>query len=120
MKRKRVLVIDDNFETGHLIKIVLENEGYTVEVASNGDTGLKKAKDFQPDLVTLDILMPGNKNGIELLDIWEKEVSLKNTPVLVISIMDKELLHRMTKREIEYLPKPIDLEKLLSKVKQAA
>ncbi len=120
MRKKKVLVIDDNFEISHLIKICLENEGFVVDLASNGDIGLKKAKEIQPDLVTLDILMPGNKDGIELLDIWEKEKSLRNIPVLVISVMDKELLYRMVRKNVAYLPKPINLESLLSKVKQVS
>lgn len=63
---KKILVVDDEENIRHLCKIELEEEGFVVEVAQNGEEAIEKLSIFKPDLITLDIKMPG-MNGIETL-----------------------------------------------------
>ena len=62
----KILVIDDNDLVRASTRTILENEGYVVEEASDGDAGIARAKSVLPDLILTDIVMP-NKEGIEMI-----------------------------------------------------
>ncbi|MBI5575571.1 MAG: response regulator [Deltaproteobacteria bacterium] len=79
---KKILVVDDEENIRELYRDELSEEGYSVELAENGQAALSKFEKFQPDLVTLDVMMPG-MNGIEVLRrIREKNPSV---PVLLLT-----------------------------------
>ena len=71
----RILVIDDDAELTSLLAEYLEGEGFAVEVANAGDVGLRRALEASPDLVVLDVMMPG-MNGFELLRRLRAESSV--------------------------------------------
>ena len=117
MKRRKILIIDDEFPAGYLIKINLEAEGYEVVLALSGEEALEKARASPPDLITLDLLMP-EMDGFEVLKALKRDEALNSIPVMMISVVNG----MRKKRGIEmgaadYLLKPIDFDNLLDKMR---
>lgn len=115
MENKRILVIDDDKNICDLMRIYLENEGYEVKLAYNGDDGFALFKSCDPDLVLLDIMLPG-------IDGWEvcrriREISAK--PVIMITakgeVFDKVLGLNMGADD--FVVKPFDMKELSARVK---
>jgi DNA-binding response OmpR family regulator len=63
---KKILIVDDHADIRRLIRMTLEFEDYEVREAADGDAALALAQEFQPDLVLLDVMMPGAINGLEV------------------------------------------------------
>ena len=117
MKLRKILIIDDEFHTGYLIKINLETEGYKVFLALSGEEGLEKAKASTPDLITLDVLMPG-MNGFEVLQALKRDKGLNLIPVIMISVVNGIRKKKGIKMgAADYLLKPIDFESLLNRMR---
>ena len=81
---KRVLVVDDEMHLRLYIKAVFETAGYETAMARNGEEGLAKAREFRPDLVSLDLMMPG-EGGIRLFRNLRADPELGGVPVMVVS-----------------------------------
>src|SRR5437016_5501039 len=81
---KKILVIEDDELLRELIIKKLTDQAYQVSQAIDGTMGLQAVKDQKPDLVLLDILMPG-MNGFEVLENIKKDPLLANTPVVILS-----------------------------------
>lgn len=65
---RKILLVEDNLELRNLYEIFLKQHGFDVAIASDGDEGLAKAKEYKPDLIFLDVMMP-KKNGFEVLKL---------------------------------------------------
>lgn len=114
---KKILVVDDEHSIANLIKINLEFEGYDVEVAYSGDEASKKVKQFKPDLITLDIMMP-QMNGFQVLEMLKKDPETQNIPVIFISIVEgiqKERGYYLG--AVDFLSKPIEFGELYKSIK---
>lgn len=111
-KRKNtVLVIDDEDSVRELIGRLIEKAGYSVLLAKNGQEGLRLARQYHPQLITLDIIMPG-MDGWSVLSVLKNEDNLRDIPVLIISMSrDKELGFSLGASE--YLTKPIERDRLV-------
>jgi Response regulator containing CheY-like receiver, AAA-type ATPase, and DNA-binding domains len=81
---KKILVVDDDPMLITYLKTLLEDNGYEVISAKDGNEGLEKTKKEKPDAITLDLLMPG-KTGIKMFHELRKDESLKNIPVIVVT-----------------------------------
>lgn len=81
---KKILLVEDEEILIELLTRKLEKEGYEVKVARDGEEGLAKMKEFWPDLILLDIVMP-KKGGFEVMEEMGKDEKLKKIPVIVIS-----------------------------------
>jgi CheY-like chemotaxis protein len=116
----RILVVDDEPDARAFICTVLEDNGATVLQASDGDEALKVARRERPDLVTLDITMPG-KDGGEVFEEIRNDPELKHTPVCIIS-GHPELRRLIYQRTVSppdgYVDKPIDEKGLLLNVRK--
>jgi DNA-binding response OmpR family regulator len=115
---KKILVIDDDPVTQKMLASTLTQAGYSVTVAPNGDLGLIAALKEQPDLIILDIIMPG-KDGIEVAGALGKNPKTREIPIIFLSILIPES-GKMTKTEkdrFSYLSKPYNEDELLSEVK---
>ena len=118
MDEKKILVIDDEPEQGWIFSKVLSEEGYQVLTATDGPAGLKKIENESPDLVILDIKMPG-MDGLETL----RRIKEINVELLVIMLTAYETVQTAVKSmkmgAYDYLSKPIDNEKLKIIIKNA-
>lgn len=63
---KKILIVDDHADIRRLIRLTLEFEDYDIREAANGETALAMAAEIRPDLVLLDVMMPGHLNGLEV------------------------------------------------------
>ncbi len=112
---KRILVVDDEENIRFLFKEELEEEGFVVEVAKDGLEALEKLSVFKPDLITLDIKMPG-LNGIETLKrIRERERQL---PVIMCSAYGEYKQDLATWASDAYVVKCADLTELKTTIRR--
>ena len=115
---KKILVIDDEPDVISYLSTFLEDEGFAVITAQNGPDGLVAAREKTPDLITLDITMPG-MSGIEVLTELRRDQALSRIPVIVItgvSGFDKLVDYREVRPPEGFMHKPIDLAYLLNTI----
>jgi two-component system, OmpR family, alkaline phosphatase synthesis response regulator PhoP len=114
---KKILIADDEPDILEIIQFNLQTEGYEVATAKNGDEALEIAKKFLPDLIILDIMMPG-KNGIEVCKILRTQPVFTNTLIIFLSALSDENteVKGLETGADDYLTKPISPKILLSKV----
>jgi len=109
-----VLVIDDDPSVRQIMSHYLSQKGFDVQTAASGGEGLEKAMAVQPDVITLDIMMPG-KDGWDILKSLKENPALYDVPVILITMVENRSLG-FSLGATEYLPKPIDKERLLNVV----
>jgi CheY-like chemotaxis protein len=80
----KVLVVDDEDYIRRLIRFVLEDEGYEVRLASSTEEALNLIRSFQPDIVTVDLMMPG-RSGLDLLAEMKSDPAISDIPSLVVT-----------------------------------
>lgn len=108
----RILVIDDDADIREAVSEVLSFEGHEVWSAAEGEEGLVRCRQVRPELVLLDLMMPG-MNGWEFLKSLRRDEVLGRTPVLVISA-----LGRVPELPVSgFLPKPFGLDALVAMVR---
>jgi len=81
---KKVLLIDDDVNAVKYLSVVLDENGYEVEAAYDGREGLQKIKDWNPDVIVLDVMMP-KKSGFTLFKQLRKDDEFKDLPVLMLT-----------------------------------
>jgi len=112
---EKILVVDDEISLQETLAYNLRREGYLVDVAGDGPTALDLARQSKPDLIILDIMLPG-LDGFEVCRILRKEMS---TPVLMLTARDDEI-DRVVGLEVgadDYLAKPFSMRELIARVK---
>ena len=87
----KVLIVDDNEELVDATTNLLEAKGYDVVSASNGKDGFEKAKAENPDIILLDVMMTTKSEGFDVAREMHKEENLKDTPVIIITGIRKEM-----------------------------
>lgn len=116
--RPFILVVDDTPENIQVMANILSKEGYQIAPALNGTEALERVKMFSPDLVLLDLIMPG-MSGFEVLETMRKE--FESIPVVVVTTETNPdvAAECMKKGAIDYLTKPIDTLRTLTVVQNA-
>ncbi len=116
-KKHKILIADDDSDILELLKYNFENEGYLVETAKNGETALEIAKDFLPDLIVLDIMMP-EIDGIETCRLLRENKKFKDTFIIFLTARSEEYseVAAFQNGANDYLVKPIKPRALLSRV----
>jgi CheY-like chemotaxis protein len=113
---RTVLVIDDDASTREIITRFLSKGGFRTVAASNGESGLKLAKQLRPTAITLDVMMPG-VDGWTVLAQLKADPDLADIPVIVVTILDeKDMGYSLG--AADYMTKPIDRERLLAIVRR--
>ena len=114
---KKILIADDEPDILEIIQFNLLAEGYEVATAKNGDEAYEKAKRFSPDLIILDIMMPG-KNGIEVCNLLRMLPAFKETLIIFLTAMSDESteIRGLESGADDYLTKPVSPKVLISKV----
>lgn len=111
---KRILVVDDAVDNLFLLQTVLDLEGYQVEIADSGKAALAKIELEPPDLLLLDVMMPG-MNGFEVVQQMRQNRNLPFIPVILVTGCDRSC--EFEELDIEdFIAKPIDFDKLLWRV----
>ena len=114
-----ILVVDDEPDIRHLVQEILQDEGYNVEVAEDGETARKAYRQHQPSLILLDIWMP-DVDGITLLKEWSENGNLQAPVIMMSGHGTVETAVEATRLgAFDFIEKPLSLAKLLLTVEQA-
>lgn len=118
MAIKRILIIDDSATDTHILSEMLKKNGYTVITAVSGEEGIAKTKKEKPDLVLMDIVMPG-MSGFEATRALTKDPETASIPVIVCSSKGQETDKAWGLRQgaKDYIVKPIVENVLIGKIK---
>jgi CheY-like chemotaxis protein len=118
----KILIIDDEKDMRTYLGTLFRKEGFEIESASNGEEGITLAKSFQPDLITLDVMMP-KKSGLKAYTELRTSAETKNIPIIVLTGLTKQ--EDFFGDNLGDLPrpnalveKPIDREKFIQVAKQ--
>ncbi len=116
--KKHILVVDDEIGALTLIGIMLERGGFEVQKARDAKTAISILEDYNPDLIILDVMMPG-MNGIDLCQALRQQDKTRKTPVLILSARGdaESIIRGIEAGANDYLPKPILHHDLVSKVR---
>jgi DNA-binding response OmpR family regulator len=114
---KKILIIEDYEATAKMIADILAMKGYESIIAYNGNDGYEKALTEKPDLILLDIMMPGI-NGLEVCKQLKSNPETKNTPVIIVSVKSsrEDIAAGKEKGAEDYIPKPFEPFELLEAV----
>ena len=114
---KKILVVDDEWDVVELITDRLKANGFDVVCAYDGKNALQEVKNEKPDLIILDIMMPG-LNGSVLCGILKSDEEFKSIPIIVLTGQSRELdrkIGRFVKADA-YITKPFEAESLLQTI----
>ena len=113
----RIMVVDDSPTDVEFLKNILSKAGHTVSEANGGQDALARVREVQPDLVIMDVVMPG-VNGFQATRSLSKDPATQNIPVMVVSSKNQETDRVWALRQgaKEYLVKPVREDDLLAKV----
>jgi twitching motility two-component system response regulator PilH len=113
-----VLVVDDSPTEVHFMQSVLTKHGYEVEVANSGDEGVTKAKAVLPDLILMDVVMPG-MNGFQATRQLNRSKETAGIPVIIVTTKDQETdkVWGLRQGAKDYIVKPVKESDLLATVK---
>lgn len=110
----KVLVVDDSPTEVHVLKTLLEKNGHDVGVAASGEEGVVVAKDMLPDVVLMDVVMPG-MNGFQATRQLSQQAETADTPVIIVTTKDQETDKVWAKRQgaVDYIVKPVQEKALV-------
>ena len=115
MEKRKILIVDDDANIAELIALYLTKECFQCEIAEDGETALEKHQSFQPDLILLDIMLP----GIDGYDVLREIRKQYTTPVIMLSAKG-ETFDKVLGLELgadDYIIKPFDSKELVARVK---
>ena len=114
---KKILIIDDEIHIVELLKFNLENNGYKVDYSYDGFDGYLKTKEFQPDLILLDWMLP-NISGIDLLKKIRSDETLEHIPVIMLTAknMEEDKLEGLEDGADDYITKPFSVKEVLARI----
>ena len=117
MPIKNILVVDDSPTERFFAVDLLTKAGYNVTTAENGEDGIAKAKATKPDLILMDVVMPG-LNGFQATRTLTRAEETKDIPVIVCTSKGQETdkIWGLRQGAIDYLVKPLNVQELLQKV----
>lgn len=117
MPIKKILVVDDSPTERHVMVELLTKNGYQVVTAESGEEGVIKAKAEKPDLIIMDVVMPG-LNGYQATRTLTRDDDTKNIPVLMCTSKGQETdkIWGLRQGAQDYLVKPVNPEELLGKI----
>lgn len=115
---KRVLIVEDQADIRELIRMTLEIEDFDIHEAENGDIGLQMARQLKPDLVLLDVMMPGTLDGFGVCSHIKSDTALKKMKVVILSAKGQDNDKHQGKQSGAdgYLTKPFSPRQLLEVV----
>ena len=120
MSEKKVLIIEDEEDILALIHYNLTKEGFTVFCAPSGEEGLKKISEHKPDLILLDLMLPG-VSGVEICRILQKKSETSEIPIIMVSAKGEEadIIAGLELGADDYITKPFNPKILVARAKAA-
>jgi CheY-like chemotaxis protein len=109
--KKFILVVDDEYEVGQALATILEDEGFEVDVANDGQEAKLMLEKKRPDLILSDVMMP-RMNGIQLVSFLKENPEKKNIPIVLMSAAP---IKENTQSD-GFLKKPFNIDVLMSEV----
>lgn len=112
-----VLIIDDSPTEVYVFKTMLEKHQFSISVAENGEKGIQMAQEIVPDLILMDVVMPG-KNGFQATRDLSRNPKTKNIPVIIVTTKDQETdrIWGMRQGASDYIIKPVDESDLMGRI----
>ncbi|MDM8547617.1 response regulator [Candidatus Venteria ishoeyi] len=113
-----ILIVDDSPTDAYLVKNILETNGYKTSEASSGAEGVEKAETLKPDLVLMDVVMPGLNGFQATRKITKKNPATKGIPVIIVSSknMESDKAWGLMQGASDFLVKPVKQEELLAAI----
>jgi len=117
MSKGEILIVEDNPQTVKLIKFILEKNEYLTISAKDGEEGLQMAREKKPDLIVLDLMLPG-MDGYRVCEILKANPQTKEIPILVLTALDTgaDFEKALAKKADWYITKPFEPQHLLKRV----
>jgi len=118
MPIQKILLVDDSKTELHYLSDVLMRRGYQVRTAENGDDAMRRLGEDKPDLILMDVVMPG-QNGFQLTRAITRDVRFANVPVIMCTSKNQETdkVWGMRQGARDYIVKPVDADELVAKIK---
>ena len=118
MNAKTIMVVDDSPTERAFVEGILRKRGYEVITATSGETGIERATADQPDLILMDVVMPG-LNGFQATRAIAHDESTKHIPIIICTTKgeDTDRIWGMRQGAKDYLVKPLNESELLGKIK---
>ena len=112
-----ILIVDDSPTETHVLTTMLEKNGFVVSTAASGEEGIEKAKSEKPDLILMDVVMPG-MNGFQAARQISSESETSAIPIIIVSTKDQETdkMWGMRQGAKDYVTKPADEKELMTKI----
>jgi|ERR1043165_2273757 DNA-binding response OmpR family regulator len=116
--RKKILVVDDNKHLLGLLRLSLKGEGFSIATAANGIDAINKAILLSPDLILLDLLLPG-LDGFAVCEVLRKHPVTASTPIVIMTGMSGQFTRYagFDSGGTDFIAKPVTPKALLSKIK---
>ena len=117
MPIQRILIVDDSPVERHILTELLTAKGYRISAATDGTQGIAMAQQEQPDLIIMDVVMPGI-NGFQATRTLHRDAATRDIPVILCTTKSEETdkIWGMRQGASDYVTKPIDASTLLAKI----
>jgi twitching motility two-component system response regulator PilH len=114
----KILLVDDSKTELHVLSEMLTKRGFVVRTAENGEDAVKRLEEDRPDLILMDVVMPG-QNGFQLTRAITRDPQYASIPVIICSSKNQETdrVWGLRQGAKDYVVKPVNPEELLSKIK---
>jgi twitching motility two-component system response regulator PilH len=118
MPIQKILLVDDSKTELHYLTDVLTKRGYQVRTAENGGDAMRRLDEDTPDLILMDVVMPG-QNGFQLTRSITRDARFTNVPVIMCTSKNQETdkVWGMRQGARDYIVKPVDADELVAKIK---
>ena len=114
---KNILVVEDDLDIRELISFNLQNEGHQVLEAKDGEAGIDKAREKLPDLILLDLMLPGIQ-GLDVCRVIKSDQETKETPIIMVTALGQEedIVKGLETGADDYITKPFSIKVLIARV----
>ncbi|HHQ41793.1 MAG TPA: response regulator [Chromatiales bacterium] len=114
----RILIVDDSPTEVHVLKTMLQKNGFDTIEAMSGEEGIEKARTERPDLILMDIVMPG-LNGFQATRQLTRDPDTAAIPVIIVTTKDQETdrIWGLRQGAKDYITKPVEEKDLVAKIK---
>ncbi|WP_374759884.1 PleD family two-component system response regulator [Iodobacter sp.] len=114
---RKILIVDDSPTERHFLGELLNKNGFQVLTAESGEEAVAKVKEIMPDLILMDVVMPG-MNGFQATRTISRDEATKHIPIIMCTSKNQETDMVWGRRQgaVEYVVKPVDSQELLAKI----